>query len=164
MTEAADLFRGRGRVATLRKKVWRILRSAPASVRHPKGMTCLDCGFLAFADWEVSTANRVLLFARGQAGCPPLNELRCTKQLWVDYDLTYFGGSTEGLFDELQRRRRPCVGFLRYRPGRSPREHLDLEEKKQARQERLLDTLTGSSMFSSVLSWVPLWHCSLHGC
>jgi hypothetical protein len=106
-------------------------------------MTCLNCGFLALADGEVSTANRVLLGANGEAGCPPLDQLRCNKELWVDYDLTYFNGSTQGLFDELQKLRRPCVGFLRYRPGRSPREHLDLEEKKQSRHEKLIDTLIG---------------------
>ncbi len=135
-----------GRFATLRRKSWRNLRRAAAYLRHPKGMTCLNCGFLALADGEVSPANRVLLGANGEAGCPPINKLRCTKKLWISYDLTYFDDSRDGLFAELRERRRPCVGFLRYRPVRSPREHLDLEESKRARSEKIIIGLLGAAV------------------
>jgi len=127
-----------GRLATLRRKLWRNLRATVACLRHPKGMTCLNCGFLALADREVSTANRILLAARGKAGSPPLDELCCTKKLWVSYDLRYFSGSSEGLFDEVRKRRRPCVGFMRYIPGRSPCEHRELEDHKRARREKIV--------------------------
>jgi hypothetical protein len=131
--------------------------SVPAYVLHPKGMTCLDCGFLALDDREVSTANRVLLGANGEAGCPPLNKLHCTKKLWVSYDLKYFNDSREGIFDELQRRRRPCVGFLLYRPGRSPLEHRALEDKKRERSEKVVIGIlsgVGGILVAVVTTWL----------
>ena len=39
------------------------LRAALTSLRHPNGMTCLDCGFLAVGDGEVRRADRVRLSA-----------------------------------------------------------------------------------------------------
>lgn len=115
-------------------------------MRHPKGMRCLECGFLALDDGEVRTADRIQLGADGEAGHPPLNKLRCIKKLWVNYDLTYFDDSRQGLFDELQERRRPCVGYLQYRPGRSPHEHLDFDDKKRARREKVIDVVLGAAV------------------
>ena len=120
-------------------------------------MTCLDCGFLALTDGEVRTADRVQLWANGEAGHPPLNKLRCIKKLWVDYDLTYFEDSRQGLFDELQQRRRPCVGFLRYRPGRSPKEHLELEDKKRETREKIIIAIFGAAggiLVTLVTAWL----------
>jgi hypothetical protein len=77
--------------------------------------------------------------------------------LWVSYDLTYFNDSREGLFDELHRRRRPCVGFLQYRPGRSPLEHRALEDKKRERGEKVLIGIlsaVGGMFVAVVTSWL----------
>lgn len=108
-------------------------------VFHPRGMTCLNCGFLALSDQEVGRADRILLAATGQAGCPPLDELQCSKKLWVNYDLLYSGLSSEGIFAELQVRRRPCTGFVKYMPYRTPREHREWEDNRRERREKNLD-------------------------
>lgn len=106
-------------------------------------MTCLNCGFLALSDREVGAADRIQLGAKGQAGCPPLDELHCSKNLWVNYNLTYSSLSSEGIFAELQERRRPCKGFMKHIPGRTPHEHRDLEDGKRARRDRVIDVIIG---------------------
>jgi hypothetical protein len=55
-----------------RKKVLarlaKLTRTAAAHLRHPRKVTCLDCGLLALGDSEVIPANRVLFAVRGVAG------------------------------------------------------------------------------------------------
>src|SRR6266849_319499 len=108
--------------------------------RHPLPVTCLDCGFLALGDEEVTKAVRIMLHCEGSAGLPcspeELKNLNCTRSLWVDYELTYLDGSTQGIFDELERERRGCAGYLKYRPGFSPSEHRDLLLKRMDRKEK----------------------------
>ncbi len=67
----------------------RTLRLGWSHLRHPRKITCLDCGFLALGDSEVTPANRILLEGRGVAGSPPLEDVRCSHALWVSYDLNY---------------------------------------------------------------------------
>jgi hypothetical protein len=111
--------------------------------KHPRRATCLDCGFLALGDAEVTAADRVMLAARGTSGCPSLDILRCSRSLWVGYDLTYVGTSAEGIFEELEADRRDCAGFLSYRPGWTPNEHRDLLTKAlETREKALLAVLS----------------------
>jgi hypothetical protein len=130
-------------------------------VRHPVPVTCLDCGFLAFEAKEVTSADRILLHCEGSAGLPctseNLTKYNCTRSLWVDYDLTYFGGSAAGIFDELKKRRRCCGGYLKYRPGFAPSEHRDLLLKRMDSNEKLkfavLGAITGG-VVALFFAWV----------
>lgn len=131
----------------------KIAITAISYVRHPFGVTCLNCGFLALGKKEVGKANRILLHLRGTAGCPPLEELQCFRLLWVDYDLTYTGTDTNGIFDEVQRARRNCQGFFRYRPGWAPTGHQDLLLKKLERREKIFLVILGS-IIGSLLTFL----------
>ncbi len=116
-------------------------------LRHPLPVTCLDCGFLALGDEEVTRADRILLHFGGSAGLPcspeELTNLNCTRSLWVDYDLTYFDGSAQGIFDELEQDRRGCAGYLRYKPGFSPSEPRNLLLKGMDSKEKLKFAVLG---------------------
>lgn len=129
-------------------KVLKILALAVSYARHPIGVTCLDCGFLAIGDEEVSSSNRILLYCRGSAGCPPLEGIRCFRALWLDYDLAYVGMNADGIFDEILKQRRHCPGIFRYKPSWSPKEHQDLllkfEERKQKIWGYILATAVGA--------------------
>lgn len=126
----------------------RLARKAFGFARHPLPVTCFDCGFLAFEEREVAIADRILLHCEGSAGLPcsveNLTKFNCTRSLWVDYDLTYFGASPQGIFDEVKRRRRGCVGYLKYRPGFSPKEHRDLLLKRMDNKEKLKFAVLGA--------------------
>jgi len=125
--------------------------------RHPLSVTCLDCGFLALGNEEVTRADRIMLHSEGRAGLPcspeELTNLNCTRSLWVDYDLTYFDGSVQGIFDELERERRGCAGYLKYRPGFSPSEHRDLLLKRMDSKERLMFAALGG-IVTLLLAWI----------
>ena len=139
-----------GRAKTRAKSLARNTSQAIVGfARHPLPVTCLDCGFLAFKDREVTSADRILLHCEGSAGLPcsqeNLTNFNCTRSLWVDYDLTYFGGAPpQGIFDEVKRRRRGCVGYLKYRPGFSPREHQDLLLQRMDSKEKLKFAVLGA--------------------
>jgi hypothetical protein len=109
-------------------------------------VTCLDCGFLAFEDREVTRTDRILLHCEGSAGLPcsqeNLTNFNCARSLWVDYDLTYFGGAPPQ--GEVKRQRRGCVGYLKYRPGFSPKEHRDLLLKRMDSKEKLKFAVLGA--------------------
>ena len=106
----------------------------------------------------MSTADRVLLHVRGKAACPPLDVLGCCRSLWVDYDLTYFGTSVAGVFDEVQKDRRDCVGFFRYKPGWSPSGHQDLLLKTLETKQK-----TAFALLGSLLTLLCLWVAKLLG-
>ncbi|MCX5888491.1 MAG: hypothetical protein NTY36_03460 [Deltaproteobacteria bacterium] len=129
------------------KNLKKLTRAAVCYVRHPVGVTCLDCGFLTLGRKEVTTADRMRLHATsdrgGPADLPPVEEIWCFRSLWIEYDLIYAGPSIEGIFDELQRQRRDCEGFLRYRPGWSPTGHQDLLLKGIERKEKILFVMFG---------------------
>jgi hypothetical protein len=130
-----------------------LVRAAVAWVRHPAGVTCLDCGFLALGDEETTSTNRILLHARGVAGCPPLEGLRCSRSLWVEYDLTYCGVNADALFHEVGKQRRECEGFFRYRPGWSPGGHQDLLSKALETKQKVLFVLLGS-LLTLLAEWL----------
>jgi hypothetical protein len=59
--------------------------------------------------------------------------------------LTYFGGAPpQAIFDEVKEQRRGCVGFLKYRPGFSPKEHRDLLLKRMDSKEKLKFAVLGA--------------------
>jgi hypothetical protein len=111
-------------------------------------MTCLQCGFLGRDGKELISADRILLSSPESAEHPPLNALSCTRSLWIDYELLNFESARDGIFAELYKRRRPCEGFLRYRPWWSPNEHRDLLQSKiqskTERREKILITAVSS--------------------
>lgn len=116
--------------------------------RHPKRVTCLECGFLSLGEAEVTKAERRMLASRGVGSCPPLDVIRCSRALWVDYDLMYAGTDSDGIFDELEADRRGCEGFLRHEPGWTPNEHRELLKKVLENRRKivlvLLAAVTGS--------------------
>ena len=143
-----------------RRKSWRLLRSAPAYLLHPKGVTCLECGFLASEDFEVRTSDRVLLAASGEGGCPPLNKLHCLRKLWVNYELGNWDNSRDGLFEEVQKKRRPCPGFLQYRTGWSPTEHRVLLQNKLELRDKIFISAAsaiGAAVLALAGDWLLKW-------
>ena len=135
------------------KKRLRKPASATSSyVAHPFGVTCLECGFLALGDREVSTADRMMLCARGVV-LPPLDELHCSRSLWVFYDLNYVKLDVGGIFDELGKQCRRCKGFFRYRPGWSPVGHQDLLLRSQDTKKTIL-IIALTSVFAFIAGWL----------
>ena len=133
------------------------LRELVGFVRRTARVTCLDCGFLAFQDREVTRADRILLHCKGTAGlpCHPDDlpaDLGCTRSLWVQYELV-FGGSLEGVFDELERDRRSCPGYLKYIPGFSPKEHRDQLLKRMDNTERIRFAVLGG-IITLIVAWL----------
>lgn len=113
---------------------------------HPRGITCLECGFLALGQSEVSTAERVMLGDPSIAVQPRWENVNCQRSLWVDYELTYVEPCYEGVRDEISRSRRECDGFYAYRPGWSPAGHRELLLKFQERRSNILFLLLGSAL------------------
>ena len=111
--------------------MWHRLGAIVGFLRRPLRVTCLDCGFLAHegAD-EVDKAARLVLPAKGTIPLREkyLNSLRCRRSLWVGFAV--HGGPT---LDEAIMRRR-CEGFLRYKPGRSPEEHMQSLSRSEERK------------------------------
>ncbi len=103
-------------------------RKLLAYIRHPFGITCLACGFLAVDRQELTPSERISLYCRCSAGgCPPLDEIRCFRSLWVDLDLTYsYPYPLEEVLDEVNRSHRGCKGFFKHKPGSSPSGHQEL--------------------------------------
>lgn len=145
------------------------LRDAITHLRHPKGMSCLECGFLAFGDGEMITFNRGFLreglfpfLTKASAATLPQQHgisphlehthPNCFKSLWVrDSERAGYG-----IIDEVVKRRRPCEGFFPYKPGYSPSEHRALQENKQARNEKItvgILSALGGAAITLVLSW-----------
>ncbi len=139
----------------------RLARKPPQSIlgfaRHPFPVTCLDCGFLALGDEEVTRAGRIMLHCEGKAGLPcspeELTNLNCTRSLWVDYDVMYKRDSVQGIFDELEQDRRGCTGYLKYRPGFSPSEHRDLLLKRMDSKEKLKFVVLGG-IVTLFFAWI----------
>lgn len=134
------------------------LRELVGFVRHPARVTCLDCGFLALQDGEVTRADRILLHCKGTAGlpCHPDDlpaDLVCTRSLWVQYELVFGGGSHEGVFDELERDRRSCPGYLKYIPGFSPKEHREQLLKRMDNKERIRFAVLGG-IITLIVAWL----------
>jgi hypothetical protein len=90
---------------------------------------------------------------------PALETLRCRRLLWVDNELNYFGNPDGPKLDEVNQLRR-CEGFLRYKPGLSPQEHMQRLEKSEERKAQFgyvfLAAFLGS-LLTAALSLLAQW-------
>lgn len=144
----------------MKRPIKRILHKLFAYIRHPFGVTCLQCGFLAIGEHELITSRRIMLHWRGRAGCPPLDEIHCQRSFWVELDLTYPGNYPgDELIDEVNKNQRECKGFFKYKPGWSPSGHLDLLAKSTDRKKNLIYSLiTGffGGLFAIFIKWLAV--------
>lgn len=131
-------------------------------VRHPRLITCLECGFLALGTSEVSEADRFRLASRGSTGYPPLDQLCCARSLWVEYDLMYVSTNADALFKELEADRRGCSGFLRHRKGWRPSEHKDLLSKALETRQKIRFTIFGA-ILGLLVTLLATWISRLLG-
>ena len=93
--------------------------------------TCAQCGFLAYGEGEASHHDRVRLgggYGSGVSPSGPAERWKCAKGLWL-WELVYVQPDWGVIFDEVTKDRRGCGGFRRWRPGRSPAQHVELEDK-----------------------------------
>lgn len=136
------------------------LRLFRGFVQQPLRVTCLECGFLALGVQEVSTAERCMLSTKGMSAVmPTLETLRCHRSLWVGYDLTYSGNPDMPKLDVVTEWRR-CEGFLSYKPGLSPEEHMERLARSDERKAQFAYTLLAAILgggLSSVLTLLGLW-------
>jgi hypothetical protein len=115
-------------------------------LKHPFGVCCLDCGFLALGKTELNSAERIQLRVRGTCGCPSLEALWCYRQLWIEYNLTYSGSCAEGIFSEIEKQRRDREGILRNWPGWTPIQHYDTLLKRIDNKEKTKYAVIGSTL------------------
>ncbi len=126
--------------------IWRTL---DGYVRHPRKVTCLECGFLtAGNNAQLTYADRAMLHAGGPAGS--IEGVYCLRGLWVGFELN---GLPDDFWDELKEDRRTCGGYLKYNPGWSPKEHRDLLLKRQERKDKLLFLIAGA-VIALIVQWV----------
>ena len=124
------------------RKSQKMLYKLLAYIRHPFGVTCLHCGFLAISTRELISSERIMLQNRGQAGCPVLAKIFCFRSLWIDLDLAYTAGYPDDeILDKVNKNQRHCRGFFKYKPGWSPSEHQGLLTKSTDRKKNLIYSL-----------------------
>lgn len=133
-------------------------------IRHPFGVTCLDCGFLVLGQDELNTTDRIRLHCKGTvSGCPPLECIQCFRSLWVDLDLTYSGSPpADVIFDKVGKQQRKCRGYFKYKPGCSPTGHQDLLLKSQDRKEKVFIALF-SGLLGLILGLFGKWLARIFG-
>lgn len=108
------------------------LRSRYRTFRYSHGGRyrnhCLKCGFLAFNDGgEAPVWARDYLAAEGKAGWfSEQAPVGCHKNMWVYEDDPF-----NVLIFEANRARPSCDGFHPWVPGRSPVDHLKLEDERR---------------------------------
>jgi hypothetical protein len=68
-------------------------------------------------------------------------EVSCTRHLWFNLEIA--GGDPDEIREEIDRQRKGCVGYLRYKPGWSPSEHKALVTKKEDRREKIVMVIAG---------------------
>ena len=145
--------RGKRQPSRLRKLVeplhwWRIRRKL---VKLKPRRTCTDCGFLAFGSEEATSADRIAIDQDGSLGLRgPVGNWCCARKLW-DWELHYGAPNWDAVFGEANFDRRGCRHFMRWDPGRSPAEHLQLEREKVEFRRKLW------------LGFLPLIYSSLGG-
>jgi hypothetical protein len=111
----------------------RIARWRPAAYfwRSQYRNGCLKCGFLTFhGGGELTISDRRLVSARGQLGWFSGEEpqINCYKNLW---DWEFGNGTFDTMITEPNAPRRDCIGFCDWQPGRSPADHLKLEDEQR---------------------------------
>ena len=96
--------------------------------------TCADCGFLAYGGEEARRVDRVLLVllgsgsSSGKSPSGPAERWSCAKGLWL-WELGYTQPDWDVVIDEVAKNRRGCRGFSRWKPGWSPAQHTESEER-----------------------------------
>lgn len=99
---------------------------------------CLDCGFLSFDGDEASKDVRLTVAAEGKAGWfrkEEEDDVDCYKRLW---SRELYGYGPDLAISEANRTRFRCVGFHRHVPGRSPQDHLKLEDDEREFHRKLV--------------------------
>ena len=76
-----------------------------------------------------------------------VDSLRCSRSLWVGFAL----GAHQPLDEAI--RHRKCEGFLRYKPGRSPEEHMQCLSKSEERKAQFWYTFL-AAFLAAVLALV----------
>ena len=142
--------------ASLRKS----LRCVSSRIARLSSVRCLECGFLALGEYEVTEAERCMLASRGSSAVmPALESLHCHRSLWITYDLTYVGNPEGPKLDEVNEQRR-CGGFLRYKPGLSPDDHMQRLLRSEDRSEETrvrFKYLVLASVLGSGLTLLAQW-------
>ena len=129
-------------------------------------ITCQDCGFLTFEEREISKAERMMLRTPGVSpGMLITSKVQtnpggtsCARNLWT---------GMHGVYEEINRPRQKCPGFLQHEAGYSPAQHFELQE--QRRRERLQWRIAMLGFFGAVLGAfigsflrdIPHWLVSL---
>ena len=137
---------------------WRItLRSSLRRFRYRylRRRTCLDCGFLAFADGaEADQSVRRTVAAKGSAGWfQDEGAVNCFRHLWNWED----DAPINIIVYETSVPRTSCSGFHWHSPGRSPKEHMTLEDERRSfrRQLRLaLLSFLGAILGAMLGAWI----------
>lgn len=146
----------------LKVRIIRNARNLAHCIRHPRRITCLECGFLSFGGAEATCEDRVMVDARvALAGTNievspsiSLDKLCCFRSLWVDYAV--YGGGDEGTIRELAMDRRGCAGFNPHRPGFKPGEHRDMLLKRWEARRQFFLTVLGSAI-GATLALLGAW-------
>ena len=149
-------------VAALRK----FLKLVSSRITRPSPVTCLECGFLALGQHEVTEAERCMLASRGSSAVMPnLESLHCHRSLWVTYDLTYVGNAEGPKLDEVNEQRH-CRGFLRYKPGLCPDDHMQRllrSEERGAQFKYVMLGLVLGSVLTLLATLVASWGAKYFG-
>lgn len=117
--------------------------------RHRR--TCLDCGFLGFRDGsEAGVTARSTVALKGAAGWFQHEDaVDCHKRLWNWED----DAPINIIVWETDQLRYGCRGYRRYSPGRSPKDHLALED--EGRSVRLQIVLGFLSFLGAMIgAWI----------
>jgi hypothetical protein len=156
--------------------MWRLLRRLPRPLRP---VTCLDCGFLGYRETRPEegqprpTTHEALAWVRrtlmlhadrpGQRIDPgewfqSEDPAFCSKYLWAVErdDATLNIMLTQAAL--VSRRR--CRGFYRWEPGRTPQEHIELQDKSRERRWQMMIALVAflgalvGAFLPAVVAWV----------
>lgn len=140
---------------SLRARLKGLARRSFLRVKHPRRVTCYQCGFLSFGDNEVTFQHREIL-ASGEPSLAVEN-LRCFRSCWTEYGV--YDWSEDTVRSELEMDRRDCQGFFRHRPGFKPNEHRDQLLKRWETKRQFFFTVLGSALgsaFALLVAWLTI--------
>ena len=133
----------------------RSARARPFGIRVRRGLrklrprrTCAECGFLAYGEEEARQTDRVLLGCGSGSGTSPsgpAERWNCAKRFWL-WELSYIQPDWGVVFDEVAKDRRGCRGFRRWKPGWSPAQHAESEERLAGFWRQLILKVTPKAM------------------
>lgn len=140
----------------MKKQLHKLKAWSKPRTRH----TCLECGFLALDNNELSSPDRTLLHTHlgGRSmGLPDWQKIWCAKRLWVFYETTYVGPAFEGLQAELSQSRDYCPGWYKYKPGYSPQKHFAFQEQAWSTRANRATVAIGAAVggiTGGLVSWL----------